>query len=406
MKPKKDAGNPRSSDGFARLQKGLTGERELVGVSYMDDPELLRVYLDYYWPVSRAQASHVLKAAPSAFLRIIDVGSGPGPVAAALIDSGATEAVLVDQSRRALDLALSELPKRCPPASIKTVQADIAVPDPETIPLWGSADCVSFGHSLNELFAGEAGRIEKRADLLGRYAEALVPGGFLLVIEPALLSTSRDLLAVRNLLVDRGWTVSAPCPGRSRLPCPALEAGDSHTCHEEIDWTPPPSVASLARTLNVDKESLKMTWFIFVPPAEASVSGSSGAAGDNGSEGRVSNNGREDVSCAADAEGSEVRERSEDVSCAEGEMAGREYLRVVSDPMLNKGGRVRRLVCGREGRFPLSVAKDSPDVARSGFDRLKRGDYICVENPELRENGWGIGSATRIKKIEGMRTGD
>ena len=246
---------------------------------------------------------------PRVFRRVIDVGSGPGPVAAAFIDNGAEEATLVDQSRRALDLALRELPQRCSPASLATVVADIASPDPSSIPLWGQADCVSFGHSINELWADFPDRAPRRAGLLERYAESLADGGFVLVIEPALLATSRDLLAVRDLLIERGWRVIAPCCGRSDLPCPALAAGDQQTCHDEIEWTPPPAVASLARSHGLDKESLKMTWFLFAPPKTAAAF-------------------------------------PHDMPASRG------TYRVVSDPMLNKGGRVRRLVCGADGRFP------------------------------------------------------
>jgi len=68
--------------------------------------------------------------------------------------------------------------------------------------------------------------------------------------------------------------------------------------------------------------------------------------------------------------------------------------------MLNKSGRVRRLLCGREGRFPLSAEDGSPDAARSGFDKLRRGDFIEVDNPEKRENGWGVGHETRVRRMK------
>ena len=366
--------------GFARLQRGLTGGRGLIGEAYMEDPELLSAYLDFYWPVSREQASRALAlsarmmrlrgAKPAGFHRVIDVGSGPGPVAAAFADSGAAELTLLDRSPRALELALREIPRR-PALSgsgavrgvlagvaepvLHTLPCDISDPPEDRIPLWGSADCVSFGHSLNELFAGESGRIEKRCALLERYARALAPGGTLLVIEPALLVTSRDLLAVRNLLVSRGWTVLAPCPGRSRASCLALEAGPSHTCHEEISWEIPARVASLAASLGIDKDSVKMTWFMFAPPVNAP------AGVDDSPESGV--------------------------------------WRVVSDPMLNKAGRCRRLICGVGGRLPLSARDGSPEAASSGFDALRRGDLVSLSGTETRENGLGVCAATRITAV-------
>jgi len=374
-KPPQAGGSARNVvSGFAELQRGLTGDRALIGASYMDNPAMLSAYLAYYWPVSRSQAAHAIATADhfdaSVYHTVIDVGSGPGPVAAAFIDASAASAssggkirvVLIDQSRRALDLALRELPVRCvSPATLLTVQADISAPQPALIPYWGEADCISFGHSLNELFAETVDRIERRADLMEKYAAGLAANGKILIIEPALLSTSRDLLAVRNVLVDRGWRVTAPCCGRAVLPCPAPDAGDQHTCHEEISWTMPEETAKLAATMKLDKESLKMTWFMLEPPRTEQGSG-----------------GPESGTPAG----------------------GDELYRVVSDPMLNKAGRVRKLLCGKDGRFPLSVQGESAEAERSGFNRLKRGDYIRVIKPEMRENGWGVGPATIIKREE------
>ncbi len=96
-------------------------------------------------------------------------------------------------------------------------------------------------------------------------AKCLSPGGALLVVEPALLSTSRDALELRDGLVARGWSVAAPCPGRSRLPCPALSAGPGHTCHDELRWETPGTVRQLAERTGLDKES-QATWFAATRP--------------------------------------------------------------------------------------------------------------------------------------------
>ncbi len=366
----------RSTDGFSRLQEGLTGERTLIGAKYMDDPKMLRAYLDYYWPVSREQARRALsviaKLGGCRVASVIDVGSGPGPVAAAFVEAGSTEVFLLDQSRAALDLARSEIKSRCgkngSTATVSALACDVTRPDPASIGLWGRADCVSFGHSINEFWSGKPDRVARRADLIVEYSKALAPGGTVLVIEPALLSTSRDLLATRDELVERGWTVLAPCAGRERLPCPALSAGEGQTCHEDVAWEMPKGVADLSVSRNIDKEYLKMTWFLFAPPS-----------------------GEVDISATSDGARDGARGGARDG--ARGTM-----YRVVSEAMLNKGGRLRRLVCGASGRFPVSVAAESPDRERTGFDDLGRGDFITVDKPEIRENGWGIGHATEIRK--------
>jgi hypothetical protein len=67
--------------------------------------------------------------------------------------------------------------------------------------------------------------------------------------------------------------------------------------------------------------------------------------------------------------------------------------------MLNKGGRVRYLVCGPDGRFPFSARKDDEQARRAGFFALERYDLLRIQDPEQREGGWGFGPETTLKRI-------
>ena len=57
---------------------------------------------------------------------------------------------------------------------------------------------------------------------------------------------------------------------------------------------------------------------------------------------------------------------------------------VVSEPMLNKAGRLRFLLCNDAGRFAVSARKDDPVARAAGFFGLKRGDRIRLRGAELR----------------------
>src|SRR5437868_12206298 len=91
--------------GAARLSRGLTRERQLAGARYFDDPQLLGAYLLLYWPVSYAQARAVLPEVGASLGRVLDVGSGPGPLALAALDAGAESAHALDRSDAALSVA-------------------------------------------------------------------------------------------------------------------------------------------------------------------------------------------------------------------------------------------------------------------------------------------------------------
>ena len=91
----------------ARLSRGLTRERELAGARYLDDDRLLGAYLLFYWPISYLQARGILSELPRRPRTVLDLGSGPAPVAFAALDAGAAEVVAADRSARALAAARS-----------------------------------------------------------------------------------------------------------------------------------------------------------------------------------------------------------------------------------------------------------------------------------------------------------
>lgn len=329
-----------------RLQRGLTGERELAGAAYMDDPELLGAYLLYYWTSSYAQASRAMALSGLWPRRVLDLGSGPGPMAAAALDRCAASAVLIDGSERALALAGRLLGQ----AAALTERADL-----ESLPPGRSGgegfDLVMLGHALNELSGPDA--IARRAAVVRAAAASLEPGGSVLMIEPATLSAAREAMALRDLLVAEGWVIVAPC-SRSG-PCPALQAGPGQSCHDEAAWEPPDFVLELAARCGLDRGLVKMSWFCLRPP-----------------EARLA---------------------------VEGAIASGEAYRVVSEPMLNKAGRVRRLLCGPAGRFPLSAKRGDPAAEAAGFFALGRYELLRVVEPERREGGWGVGPATRLERL-------
>jgi SAM-dependent methyltransferase len=341
-----------ASAALLRLQRGLTGDRRLAGSGYMDDPELLGAYLLYYWPVSYLQVSLAFAELRSALgpggsiapRRVLDLGCGPGPAAAAVLDAcpSASELVLVDSSEKALGMAQSILEARAEPRlritrELLDLESDAALPE-------GPFDLAVMGHCVNELWRGDPSAIDRRLLLLKRAARALSPGGLVLVLEPALLLTSRELIALRDRLAQEGWRVLAPCPGS--YACPIYAAGAERSCHAESPWKPGEPMASMAAAAGLDRSSVKCAYFFLSPP-------------------------------------------SSDSRPEEGARACR---RVVSDPMLNKAGRLRYILCGEGGLATVSARADDEAARVSGFMDLRRGDGIRLEGFEERPGG-GLGFA-------------
>lgn len=328
------------SSAVRKISAGLTGERRLVGKGYMDDPALLGAYLLFYWPVSYVQARHALGHLPSKPRSVLDLGSGPAPMSFASLDHGAGYVTAADRSERALKLATDLAGEAGEPLSMRKW-------DPlkgERIPE-GSFDLVIMGHLLNELWVGDRDEFGKKADLIEKVCGSLEKGGSLIVIEPALLLTSRKLLKIRDILVERGYPLLAPCLFQGG--CPALKK-DGNTCHTDRSWEPPRMIKDIARASGIHKDALKMSFLVLAPK---------GTKWPKPPEGRI--------------------------------------FRIVSE-ILESNKRLRLVGCGPEGRIGLSVLEKDVADENKIFLHLQRGDVVRIAGAEERESGIGLTEDSRI----------
>lgn len=355
----------RAASSLLTLQRGLTGERTLAGAGYMQDQTLLGAYLLYYWPVSYLEVSVALApcrsrlehSAAKGTFSVLDLGCGPGAASAALLDllpkKTAVSVDLVDASGKAMKQATALLGREH--VEVRTFRADLEKEETWRPLLAGPYDCILCNHTLNELWKGRGDAVALRTAWVDHAGGLLAPDGMLFLGEPALLATSRDLLAVRDGLMERGWHLASPCLCDG--PCPALRAGSQHTCHAEVAWRPGEPMASLARLAALDRTSVKMT---YVAVSKAPVA-------------------REAVRAYGDLHGL-----------------------VVSEPMRNKAGRVRFLLCDGVRRVPVSADCRDRKAERDGFFDLKRYDEVVVSRPEKRENGWGYGPESSLRVLGGL----
>lgn len=352
-------------DSLLRLQRGLTNDRSLSGrgdgVGYMDSPELLGAYLLYYWPVSYLETFLSLRFGDFRAERVLDLGSGPGPAAAAFADAaGAKDIHLTDGSRAALDLA-----ERLLSAKVET-RANVLDFEKTAIKGEGVYDAFVASHLLNELWKAAEDRIERRVSFVEGYARLLDAKGFLLAIEPATQTASRELLGLRDALAARGWRIQAPCP--SSKPCPILAAGAGRSCHGEAPWSPPEPIVSLAARAGLDRVSVKWSFFIAAPPVATQVSRPAPLASQAPTPASLT---------------------PASPTAAPG-VSGVSGGRVVSEGLLNKAGRLRFALCSEIGLSSLSAKAGSTLSLDSGFAALRRYDLVAIGGAELREGGLGL----------------
>jgi hypothetical protein len=212
-------GEPRARG--SAIHHGLVGARELVGTPYLADPELRREYARDIAPRTRAALGKILRevfpAGTAAPGRALDLGAGTGAATEALRAFFGAELEVVGVDRV---------------ASPGVVKADLASALP---PVEGRFDLIVAAHLLGELYVDGAAdeRIDGRARCVRAWAEALLaPGGTVVLVEPALRETSRELLAVRDqLLALSDLEIVAPCFWTGA--CPAL-ARERDWCHDAV----------------------------------------------------------------------------------------------------------------------------------------------------------------------------
>ena len=209
------------------VHEGLVGARELVGTPYLADPVLRAEYARDIAPRTEAALARVLAEVygargPAAPGRAIDLGTGTGAVGRVL------------RARFGESLEVVGVDRMAGPG---IVRANLAVELPVVPGGVGKFDLVVAAHLLNELYIDRtpSERLALRARRVRAWATLLAPNGMLILIEPALRETSRELLAVRDQVLAAGLQVVAPCFWTG--PCPAL-AQERDWCH---DAAPVPS---------------------------------------------------------------------------------------------------------------------------------------------------------------------
>jgi SAM-dependent methyltransferase len=212
-------GEPRPAG--SAIHDGLVGERALVGTPYLADPALRAEYARDIAPRTRAALGKILAEVFAGDTvvpdRALDLGAGTGAVGEALGTHFGAGLAVVGVDRVAAP-------------GVVTANLEVALPAVD-----GRFDLIVAAHLLGELFVDRSfeERIDERARRVRAWTEELLaPGGTVILVEPALRQTSRELLAVRDqLLALSDLEIVAPCFWTGA--CPAL-ANPRDWCHDAV----------------------------------------------------------------------------------------------------------------------------------------------------------------------------
>lgn len=357
--------------GVRELNISFTQERHELPKNYFNQKELRSGYILYFLPVNAlkvtallSQQSIHLRSTPEGYeFTILDVGSGPGTgmlgVMAYLENilrqkkGGALKIhfILVDQNKQALNdasaifgEALKHLQQANPSWKIEgypqRVVANLFSEKFSQVLRPQKFDLILSLNFLSELPKG------KRLPLVDVWQKFLHPLGRLLIMEPALRQTTRDLMELRDQVVAvKSAFVLAPCLHQEA--CPMLKASGRDWCHAYIPWERPLWIEKIDRLVGIRKDYLMCSYLVV---------------------------GQEPLKTAS--------------------LKGPLW-RVVSGP-LNSNGKSERLLCGPVQSHELlritRLDRDQSQVNKD-FDELERGDLVIL--PKISR----VMRDTPIKKI-------
>lgn len=325
----------------ADISASFTDARRSLKSNYLDNKEGRFAYLLYFHlanvqrnlAVFENMRRHGLLTVDSK--RVLDYGSGLGcamwAYALAMQSAGLMHTVdftAMDRSKKGLADAeelfkLFVVSKNLPKHNLSIKISDAFDPrtskQMESIP--APFDTIICSNMINELIQLS---IPKTLLFLKLLVGKLSPHGQLVIVEPALNQTSRNLTLLRDKLIEKE-SCYTPLPCGHQGGCP-LNKEPRDWCHFQVDWTPPNLRKRFEKGLDHQSGNLKYSYLVV--------------------------------------------KKSKD-------LVPQKYYRVISDKLYERDGHTAWLLCSDTAKLKLLIP--NPEVKAPPYKFLKRGDLVFGE---------------------------
>lgn len=370
--------SPRQLKGVAEIVSAMSEyftrknlRKEFVFYDYLSNREVQKGYLIYFTTTNLLKVHVPLnEISHSGFFKgkkkfeILDIGTGLGTVVMGTIiwmheniryfKNVEVKFVALDKVEQNirkfqenLEVFLNEL-KNHYPQTVK-IEIEPAIFDIEhAFEMFDKRfDLITVANTLNEV------AYEKRNKLLRLINAGIKDDGFVVMIEPALMITSRDLLDFRDKMIKQGFYIYSPC--LRNLNCPALET-DKDWCHTEVEWKRPEFIRQIDLVSGNYRKSLKFSYIVA---------------------------SKRDVNL---------------IDFIAGGRNFKDYFRVVSQLIVEKGKK-HCYLCNEYGRLHCVKLDRANSPQNEIFDEIERYEIIMLKNFEKMKEKVKITPETEVKKV-------
>ena len=285
VSPEKNLRGDALAQAVVNLSFLFTTARASLPPRYLDDSAHASAYLSYFLPVNLSKVQVLLDELPNDNheisdrpMAVLDLGCGPGTGSLALLDwlwhrsperAKSLSVLAADTSHESLQDAKRLWEAYCQEVGISStglryVEGNLEHPLKgelgKQIVRGGPYDLMIMANCLNELFPTAVDSTADLAAVVGQLLPFLSTHGTIMIVEPALRQTARELHQLRNHLLKQNLcTVYSPCLHEQA--CPALDHPDDW-CHEERPWQTPPVIAAIDRDVGFIKDALKFSYLL------------------------------------------------------------------------------------------------------------------------------------------------
>jgi len=285
VSPEKNLRGDALAQAVVNLSFLFTTARATLSPRYLDDSAHASAYLSYFLPVNLSKVQVLLDELPNDNheisdrpMAVLDLGCGPGTGSLALLDwlwhrsperAKSLSVLAADTSHESLQDARRLWEAYCnetgiPGQGLRCVEGNLEHPLKgdlgKQLVRGAPYDLMIIANTLNELFPAATDPSAERAAVVAQLLPFLAPHGTIMIVEPALRQTARELHQLRNHLLKQNLcTVYSPCLHEQA--CPALDHPDDW-CHEERPWQTPPMIAAIDRDVGFIKDALKFSYLL------------------------------------------------------------------------------------------------------------------------------------------------